>query len=271
MNIRKIIRITAVLAALSAILASYAINAEDKPDESDSKNNKRHFTGLLEVHDSLKITSSKTDYEGFRVGFCASNHTPRWVAWELLATETDGAESRRTKFWHDDSVEGCGFTEDYRKSGFDRGHMCPAADQKWSEKAMSDCFVMTNICPQNHSLNSGAWQTLEKRERLWARRDSALIIISGPVYEKTDTARIGKTGIRIPSAFYKIIAAPYADPPRGIAFVYPNMSSPGNMKDYAMTIREVEALTGLDFLFNLPDNIENEIETKSSFKEWNRF
>ena len=135
---------------------------------------------------------------------------------------------------------------------------------------MNDCFVMTNMTPQLHALNGGAWSTLESKERLWAKRDSALVIVAGPIYTESDTKRIGKTGVRVPSAFFKVLLAPYVDEPRAIGFVYPNMSSPGNMQQYSMSVDEVEALTGLDFFANLPDELENRIERSASFTEWNR-
>lgn len=214
-------------------------------------------------------TSEVKDYEGFRVSFNKDNRTPNWVAWELLGSETTGEVGRHNKFLQDPEVEGCPETVDYRKSGYDRGHMCPAADQKWSEKAMADCFFMTNICPQDHSLNSGAWNTLENKERSWARRDSALLIVAGPLYSENDKSVIGR-GVRVPGAFFKVLAAPYLAEPRGIAFVYPNMSSPGNMQNYVMTIRDLEKITGYDFFPALPDALEDKIETTASFTEWNR-
>ena len=210
------------------------------------------------------------EYEGFRVSFNKENKTPNWVAWELLGTEAEGDAKRYDKFWQDLKVEGCPTTRDYSNSGYDRGHLCPAADQKWSAQAMIDCFSLANMAPQDHSLNAGAWSTLEKKERLWAKRDSAIVIIAGPIYEPQDTKRIGGAGVRVPGAFFKVIIAPYLDEPRGIGFVYPNMSSPGNMKDYSMTIDEVEKLTGIDFFYNLPDEIENVIEATASFKEWDK-
>lgn len=210
------------------------------------------------------------EYEGFRVSFNEDNKTPNWVAWELLGTETDGVEKRYDKFWQDTNVRGCPTTRDYANSGYDRGHLCPAADQKWSRQAMIDCFSLTNIAPQDHALNAGAWSTLEKKERLWAQRDSAIVIIAGPIYEKTDNKKIGEAGVRVPSSFFKVIIAPYLDEPRGIGFIYPNMSSPGNMKDYSMSIDEVEKITGIDFFYNLPDDIENRIEAVASFKEWDK-
>lgn len=134
---------------------------------------------------------------------------------------------------------------------------------------MEDCFVLANICPQDHALNAGAWKTLEEKERQWARRDSLIVIVAGPIYEKSDTQRIGEAGVRVPSAFFKVLLAPALDKPRAIGFVYPNMTAPGNMQNYSMTVDEVEQITGYDFFYNLPDDIENEVESKASFKEWN--
>lgn len=210
------------------------------------------------------------EYEGFRVSFNRENRTPNWVAWELLGTETEGDVKRSNNFWYDDRVKGCPTTYDYSNSGYDRGHLCPAADQKWSEQAMIDCFSMANMAPQDHALNAGAWQTLEKKERQWAQRDSAIVIIAGPIYEPGDRQTIGDSEVRVPSAFYKVMIAPYVERPRGIGFIYPNMSAPGNMRDYAMSIDEVEGITGIDFFFNLPDDIEEQIESTFSFKEWDR-
>lgn len=208
-------------------------------------------------------------YEGYTVSFNKDNGTPNWSAWELTRDETDGAVSRgKSKFWTDEEISGCRSTDDYKHSGYDRGHLCPAADMKWSEQAMHDCFSMANIAPQDHALNSGAWSTLEKKCRKWADRDGVLLIAAGPIYDKGDNTRIGEGGVRVPSAFFKAIAAPYISAPRGIAFVYPNMSAPGNMQNYVMTIDELEKLTGYDFFPALPDDIEKAIESTASFKEW---
>ena len=180
-----------------------------------------------------------------------------------------GEAKRHNRFWQDRDVDGCPTTNDYRNSGYDRGHMCPAAEQKWSAEAMDDCFVMANMCPQDHSLNSGAWNTLENKERNWAVRDSAIVIVAGPIYNADDIKTIGN-GVLVPSAFFKVLLAPYVEKPRAIAFVFPNMSSPGSMQNYVMTVDDVEKLTGYDFFSSLPDDIENEVESKASFREWNQ-
>lgn len=231
---------------------------------------KEAFHHLDDVDVPFSVPSQVKEYEGFTVSYNSNRHAPNYVAWELLADETGGASGRSNKFWSDDDIRGCANTRDYTNSGYDRGHMCPAADQKWSSTAMHHSFVMANICPQDHSLNTGAWNTLENKERLWAQRDSLLVIVAGPIYDDSDGKTIGDIGVHVPSAFFKVLLAPLADPVRAIGFVYPNMKCPGNMADYSCTVDEVERITGLDFFHNLPDEIEDRVESSASFKEWNR-
>ncbi len=223
---------------------------------------------LLAVAIPESLPSQIKNYEGFIVSFNKENHTPNYVAWELLPGETDGQVPRKSNFWTDPDIKGCAEDNDYRRSGFDRGHICPAADQKWSEQAMTDCFSFANICPQDHRLNSGAWSTLEKRERTWARNHNGLIIVSGPIYEKSDTQTIGTTKVRVPSAFFKVFLAHKVEKPQAVAVVYPNMSAYGNMSNYYMAVDDLEKITGFDFFYNLPDNIETEIENTFNSKQW---
>lgn len=245
-------------------------SGNDKPQTQPGDGNKpQHYPALETVSLPEDIPSQIKEYIGFTISFNKDNKTPNYVAWELLGTETTGDQQRIDKFWKDDEIEGCPTTYDYTRSGYDRGHMCPAADQKWSYEAMYDCFVMANICPQLHELNAGAWQTLETKERQWAKRDSAIMVIAGPIYEPSDTKTIGNANVRVPSAFFKVLLAPYVDQPRGIAFVYPNMTAPGNMQDYAMSIDDLEKTLNFDFFPALPDDMEKAVESVFSFKEWN--
>lgn len=213
------------------------------------------------------VPSRRKSYEGFTLSFNKENRTPNWVGWELRAHETSGGEKRSNKFWTDETLEGCPSTADYTRSGYSRGHMCPAADQKWSSRAMEDCFVMANIVPQDQKLNSGAWGTLEDKERKWAQRDGRLIIVSGPIYEESDKLRIG-SGVRVPSALFKVLYAPDVANPRAIAFVYPNMPAPGNMQNYSMSVDELEGITGYNFFPNLSAEEEKRVESVYSFRDW---
>jgi len=260
-----------LLAGTYMAMQSSASNADIEENSRPSGNTagNRHYAALETVVLPDSTESRIKEYIGFTISFNKNNRTPNYVAWELLGNETSGTTRRSNKFWTDSELEGCPDNSDYVRSGYDRGHMCPSADQKWSQEAMDDCFVMSNICPQAHALNNGAWKTLENKARLWAERDSAIMIVAGPIYTPADTMRIGKAGIRVPGAFFKVLAAPYLDEPRGIAFVYPNMAAPGNMQNYAMSIDALEKLIGYDFFPSLPDVVEEKVESTYSFKEWN--
>lgn len=224
---------------------------------------------LMKVALPKNIKSQLKEYEGFTVSFNAETRNPNYSAWELLESETDGTTRRSNRFWMDESIEGCPDKTDYSGSGYDRGHLCPAADQKWSAKGMSDCFSMANMCPQWPGLNSGAWNTLEQKCRLWAQRDSALIIIAGPIFSPSEKKYLNGNNIRIPTAFFKVILAPYLKEPRAIGFIYPNYTSPGNMNNYAMSVDDVERETGFDFFATLPDELEKRLENTYNLKEWN--
>lgn len=212
------------------------------------------------------------DYEGFRVGFNPDRHVANYVAWELTADEVRASESSRSeaRFAADPRVPSSATPDDYRKSGFDRGHMAPAADFKWSKLSMDHCHLMTNIVPQTHTLNAGPWKTVEENSRNWALRDSAIIIICGPVLTDRLTRTIGTTGVVVPERFYKVILAPYANPPRGIGFVMSNYDQTGGAQATATTIDEVESITGIDFFSELPDEVEDAVEAQNEYNRWQR-
>lgn len=208
------------------------------------------------------------DYKGMTVSFNPSLHIPNWTAWELTADETRGDVKRSDKFVADTRVAGCPASSDYSRSGYDRGHMAPAGDMKWDPEAMAETFYLTNICPQDHSLNSRAWKKLEEKCRDWARIDSAIIIVCGPVLSQPPVDYIGKSRVAVPAAFFKVILSPHANPPRGIGFIMPNSYVKGGMQTCAVSIDEVERVTGHDFFSELPDDIENDVESRCQFHFW---
>lgn len=139
---------------------------------------------LLAVDAPKDLPQEIIDYSGMTVSFNSETHEPNWVAWELLGSETTGLHARESQFSVDENIKGCATPADYRRSGYDRGHMAPAGDMKWSRQSMRESFLMTNICPQAGELNRGAWQKLEEKCRQRAEVDSAVIIVCGPVSGK---------------------------------------------------------------------------------------
>lgn len=242
----------------------------DHINATESQWHTEYITGTDLTHPATNPTLAEQliEYKAMTVSFNKDMHIPNWVSWELLRSEVDGNEERGDKFLHDDNVIGCPYPEDYRGSGYDRGHMAPAADMRWCPEAMRQSFYMTNICPQLHSLNGGTWKKLEEKCRIWAMADSAIIIIAGPILTDLPDEYIGNTGVAVPKRYFKIIAAPFANPPRGIGFIMPNGRVAGGMQAAAVSIDSVERVTGHDFFQNLPDSIQHIIESKCRFNFW---
>lgn len=206
-------------------------------------------------------------YEGFEVSFNPERHVPNFAAWEIRADRTDGPFTRKNvPFVADERVEGSATPDDYRRSGFDRGHLAPAADMKWSAQAMADCHYLTNICPQDNKLNSGAWSTVENKSRKWAKDYGRVVVVAGPVLTDVLTRTIGASKVAVPERFFKVILAPDADPPRAVAYVMPNSYVQGGADQTMTTIDRVEELTGYDFFWALPDDVENAVEAKSNLR-----
>ncbi len=224
---------------------------------------------LLKVKSSIPIPEQQVDYKGMTVSFNPEKHIPNWVAWELTSDEVHGTVPRAKGFKNDPNVKGCPEPWDYSNSGYDRGHMAPAGDMKWDRQAMEESFYLTNVCPQTNQLNSGAWNRLEEKCRVWADADSAIIIIAGPVLTDDLTETIGTTTkIAVPQRFFKVILSPFAVPPRGIGFIMNNGKVEGGMQKAAVSIDEVEAITGYDFFSALPDSVEDEVEQQCKFHYW---
>lgn len=121
----------------------------------------------------LKIKRSEQviRHEGYTVSYNSDYKIANWVAYELTAEEAKSKKTERSnKFVPDPMVKGATATnEDYTRTGYDRGHMAPAGDMKWSAKAMRESFYFSNICPQKPALNRGIWKELEEQSRLWAK------------------------------------------------------------------------------------------------------
>ena len=209
-------------------------------------------------------------------GFCLSYNRercqPNWVAWCLEKSETEGTLRRSDDFQPDPLLPPSQqvTTDDYKGSGYDRGHMVPAADMKWSPAAMRECFYLSNICPQNHSLNAGAWAKLEAACRRWARQEGRIYIACGPLFDAGRKQKsIGSTHrIAVPTGFFKVVLSTRRGHEKAIGFVYTNRSSRQTMDAAATTVDAVEQLTGIDFFPLLDDRLERRLEAEYSLRRW---
>ena len=212
---------------------------------------------LLGVGIPKGVSNQVINYKAIRVNFNPSLRIPNCVAYELTATMVDMADApdhevrKNYNYARDTQVKTCPENWEYRGSNFSRGHMAPAMDMRWDKTAMTECFYMTNMCPQETKLNNDHWRVLEEKVHRWAKRDKRLMVYTGPIMGK-NPQMIGKNkqNIAVPDAFFKVVYAP--EQGRAIAFIYENKPCPGNISKYAVTVAEVERRTGLSFSNAIP-------------------
>ena len=188
------------------------------------------------------------EYSGFTTSYNHETLIPNWVAYELTAEELEPVyTSQSSTFSMDFDVKGRQASrEDYSRSGWDKGHMAPKADMRWSEKSYWESHYFTNICPQDHELNAGDWNTLEKRVRGWARKFGRVYVVCGPIVGDGSNGTIGKNKVQVPDAFFKAILVPIDAGYTAVAFIMLNNGQHHKLSEYACTVDELESRIGRD-------------------------
>ena len=207
----------------------------------------------------------------FSLAYHEEHEQAEWVAYMLTRDRLEVAQVDRPDNYTVDKAipTGSAEPEDYQASGYDRGHLVPAADMAFSGRAMAQTFVYSNISPQAHDFNTGVWRELEENVRLWARRFKKLYIITGPVLADGGKGTIGENKVTIPNAFYKVVLDLSEPGRKAIAFLIPNTVTYDPLYDYVVSIDSVEARTGLDFFPELmTDTMENTLEANSNIDLW---
>ncbi len=206
--------------------------------------------------------------KAYSLSYNKETKCPNWVAWYLPANHTDGEWARSNDYREDYDVPAPRATnDDYRGSSWSRGHMCPAGDNKWNSDAMSETFLLSNMCPQNRSLNSGLWNRVETDCRRWAEKYGGVYIVCGPLYYNKEHEVIGYNKVVVPEAFYKVILRLKGNP-QAIGFIVKNNEGTKKKDQFVNTVDEVERITGIDFFPALPDSIENAVEAYANLEDW---
>lgn len=242
----------------------------NKSEEETALISKAKEIKALEVPAPLKNKPEQIlQRMGYTVSYNKDTRLPNWVAWHLTADRLIGSAKRPQKAFHEDMdvAEPRATDWDYYNSRYDRGHMCPAGDNKWSKVAMLESFLFTNICPQNGSLNRGDWNELENMCRKWAKEYGDIYIVCGPILYSGKHKTIGKNKVVVPEAFFKVVLC-MANTPKAIGFIYKNAAGNRPKGDYVNTVDEVERITGIDFFPALPDKVENKIEAVANTGDW---
>lgn len=195
---------------------------------------------------------------GYTVSWNPVFLVPNWVAYELTADELIGSEERTNHFKPDPLVEGDPVvTRDYSNSGYDRGHMAPAADMRWSAQAMRESFYMTNICPQNHNLNAGDWKALEERVRDMAEQYEHVYVCCGPIISDPYQTIGQERKIAVPEAFFKVILTEQDGEYQTEAYLMNNEAGHKKLSTYKRPLQEVENITGLQFFYAVLPHSDN--------------
>ena len=241
--------------------------------EGEAAGQDKDIMSRLEIPYRLEDNESCIiEHMGYALSYNSDYRVPNWVAYELLATELEtGFRSREDSFEPDPLVKGRqAYDRDYVGSGYDRGHMAPAADMRWSSQTMKESFYLSNVCPQNHNLNSGAWNDLEKQVRYEARYYKKVWVVCGPIFEYNNPRHIGQNHVMVPDSFFKALLARKKDGSyAAIGFIFPNEACVRNLTFYAMTVDELEEKLGMDLFFNLDAKDQDEAEAvMDPFGDW---
>ncbi len=213
-------------------------------------------------------TGQIVHHNGYSLSYSEPHEQAEWVAYELKKEHLSNSNHKRPYFEIDNAVKtGAAHWRNYKKSGYDRGHLCPAGDKRYSKEAHDETFLTSNISPQEHQFNSGIWNKLEQKVRYWARKYNGVFVVTGGIL-KGNMATIGEEHVAIPNQFYKVLIDNNTGKTKMIAFLLPHEDANKPLYEFVVSVDQIEALTGIDFFSELDDNIENKLEASSSYKDW---
>jgi endonuclease G, mitochondrial len=273
MYIKKLIGVFIFVFALLAYkeyggLHIDTINEFDKDFTEVSANTSTQFSRELNFYLPKSTKSQIVKHSYYTLSYNEKAEQAEWVAYELKKDYVVNNDFKRPYFIEDPKVSTQSADwRNYKNSGYDKGHLCPAADMEFDLEAFNDTFYTSNISPQNHDFNSGIWNRLEQKMRFWAVKNNGLIIVTGGVL-KGSSKTIGIEKVIVPPSFYKIALSHSNGSYKMIAFLIPNEKSSKPIYDYVVSVDKIESLTGIDFFPQMDDSIENVLEKNVNLSSW---
>lgn len=207
-------------------------------------------------------------HKHFALEYAEAHEQAAWVAYELTPEEVDVNLAREGNFREDPLVAtGSASLNDYRGSGYDRGHLAPVGDMNFDAVAMEESFYMSNISPQKRAFNGGVWSRLENQVRAWATEKGGVYVVTGPVLGQAKQS-IGENQVTVPGFFYKVLLEERGSDSRMIALVVPTTARGKDLRSFVEKVDNVEAYTGIDFFPALPDDLEERLERGVVTEGW---
>jgi endonuclease G len=247
-----------------------------KSNEYSLAENQNHSDEVENVSDDFSIfnflpsstTNQIVKHEFFTLSYNEKYEQAEWVAYELKESYLKNSNFKRPFFIEDPKVKtGSADWRNYKNSGFDKGHLCPAGDMEFAFNAYNDTFFTSNISPQLHAFNGGIWNRLEQKVRYWAAKYDGIYVVTGGVLEPS-LQTIGKEKVSVPKYFYKVLLDNSEGKFKMIAFLVPNAQSNALLYDFVVSVDRIEKLTGIDFFPKLEDRTENQLEKSCDYKSW---
>ena len=266
MNKRALYSIIAIVIVLAVYGYEHFLVEEEQAEKVlEGKISK---TNTNEYFLPISTTGQIVHHEGYSLSYSETHEQAEWVAYELKKSHLSNSNFKRPYFEIDEAVKtGAAHWRNYKNSGYDRGHLCPAGDRRYSQKAHDETFLTSNISPQDHEFNSGIWNTLEQKVRYWASKYDGVFVVTGGIL-KGNMKTIGDENVSVPNQFYKVLIDNNTGKTKMIAFLMPHENSEKPLYEFVVSVDEIEALTGIDFFPELDDAIENKLEASSSYKGW---
>lgn len=207
-------------------------------------------------------------HDYYRLSYSEAHEQAAWVAY-VLRPEQLTYQDRERPFFVEDPLVSTHSADwrNYRGSGYDRGHLCPAGDMRFSEAAYNQTFYTSNISPQNREFNAGLWNDLELQVRRWCKRYGPVCVITGGILEPGLPA-IGEEGVAVPARFFKVVAREGREGIAVLAFLMENRPSGKSLQEYLVPIDRVEALSGIDFFPGLPEAQQQQLEAGVQAGGW---
>ncbi len=212
----------------------------------------------------------RVSHLAFTLNYDHDHKNARWVAYELRPDLLVNCAQRDShRFVVDIKLsERSADPEDYKQTGYDRGHLVPAGDMKWNEEVMRQSFITSNITPQTPSMNRGRWSMLENLVRAWASESQITYIVTGPVLSE-ELQKLGNSSISIPDYHYKVILSKKNNQWRAIGFLMDQAPQGQKLEALVFSLRDIEKITGINFFPHLSKIESRELEEKIEVGKWN--
>lgn len=279
-------------------LALLVACGEDSTDNSgeniDNRNDNRNIsvaqseTARLEFpktkggNSIVVVHSTTTDGVNYSIEWDCDKKAQRWTCYQMYAANSKSNGSRKgwwgdnDPFKEDEEIpEDCRTTlADYRGSGFDRGHICPSADRLCSKDANEQTFLLSNMHPQWNKFNAGVWKKMEDQVRKWNTstfRDTLFVCKGGTIDTADGIKQYTTSGLIVPRYFFMAVLCKKDNIYKAIALWVEHLNENhknDDLQQYAVSIDELEKMTGIDFFCNLPDVTENSVEKAFSTASW---